>query len=204
MDQKTCSWDSDDYAAHSSIQYEWARKLIEKLHLNGEESVIDIGCGDGKVTALIGSYLKNGSVTGIDSSADMIAFAQKNFSPLKYPNLTFVLQDAAKLNFKDRFDVAFSNATLHWAKDHISVLRGIKKGLKRSGRILFQMGGQGNVLDIIAAVTETTRTEKWRVYFNGFSFPYLFCSSDEYKQWLNDTGLLHVKMVRLEVEAIDP
>jgi trans-aconitate 2-methyltransferase len=194
MDQKAYSWNSDDYARHSSIQYEWARELIGRLHLNGEESVIDIGCGDGKVTALIGSYLKNGSVTGIDNSADMIAFAQKNFPSQKYLNLSFVLLDAAKLNFDDQFDVAFSNATLHWVKDHISVLKGIKKGLKRSGRILFQMGGKGNAQDIVAAVTETTGTEKWRSYFNGFSFPYVFCSPDEYRQWLKDAGLLPVRV----------
>lgn len=194
MDQKAYLWDSDDYARYSSIQYKWARELIEKLHLNGEESVIDIGCGDGKVTALIGSYLKNGSVTGIDNSADMIAFAQKNFSPPKYPNLSFVLLDATKLNFNNQFDVAFSNAALHWVKDHTSVLKGIKKGLKRSGRILFQMGGKGNALDIIAAVTDTTGTEKWRSYFDGFPFPYSFCSPDEYKQWLHDAGLLPVRV----------
>jgi trans-aconitate 2-methyltransferase len=189
MDKENYTWNSDDYAKHSSVQYKWAQELIGKLHLNGEESVIDIGCGDGKVTALIASYLKNGNVIGIDSSPDMIALAQMNFPPLKYPNLSFVLLDATKLNFDNQFDVAFSNAALHWVKDQISVLKGVEKGLKKSGRILFQMGGKGNAHDIIAAVTELIKTEKWRQYFNEFSFFFVFCSPDEYKKWLNDAGL---------------
>jgi len=188
MDPKTYSWNPDDYLKHSCAQYEWAQELISKLYLSGEESVLDIGCGDGKVTALISAYLKNGSITGIDSSADMIALAQKTFPPSKHPNLSFVLLDATKLHFKHQFDVAFSTAALHWVKDQISVLNGVKKSLKKSGKILFQMGGKGNAQDIIAAVDEVIKNEKWRSYFNDFSFPYAFCSPDDYKQWLNDVG----------------
>jgi len=189
MDQKTYSWNPDDYLKHSCAQYEWAQELISKLYLNGEESVLDIGCGDGKVTALISSHLKNGSITGIDGSADMIALAQKTFPPSKHPNLSFVLLDATKLNFRHQFDIAFSTAALHWVKDQISVLKGVKKSLKKSGRILFQMGGKGNAQDIIASVDRIVKNEKWRSYFNDFSFPYAFYSPDEYKQLLNDAGL---------------
>ncbi len=188
MKQKTYSWNSDDYAKHSSAQYEWAEELIRKLCLGGEESVLDIGCGDGKGAALIGSRLTTGSVTGIDNSADMIALAQQQFSPTKYPNLSFVLLDATKLNFDNQFDVAFSNAALHWVKDQVSVLKGVRRSLKNSGRILFQMGGKGNARDIITAVTQLIETEKWRPYFDGFSFPYVFCSHGEYTQWLKDAG----------------
>lgn len=76
MNPKTYSWNSDDYRKHSSVQYEWAQELIKKLGLTGEESVLDIGCGDGKVTALLSSRLRNGKVKGIDSSPDMITLAQ--------------------------------------------------------------------------------------------------------------------------------
>lgn len=189
MDKKTYSWNSNDYLKHSSAQYEWAQELIEKLYLKGKESVIDIGCGDGKITALISSHLKNGNIIGIDSSADMITLAQKNFPLTKYPNLSFVLLDAININFKNRFDIAFSNATLHWVKDQLAVLKGVKKSLKNSGRILFQMGGEGNAQDIIATVDKLIKDKEWRIYFNNFSFPYTFCSPDEYSQLLTDAGL---------------
>ncbi|MBI5605291.1 MAG: methyltransferase domain-containing protein [Deltaproteobacteria bacterium] len=189
MNPKTYSWNSDDYRKHSSVQYEWAQELIKKLGLTGEESVIDIGCGDGKVSALLSSRLRNGKVTGIDSSPDMITLARKNYPPSKYPNLSFVLLEATKLNFSKQFDITFSNAALHWVKDQMAVLKGVKEGLKKSGRIVFQMGGQGNARDIIASIETLIQNGKWQPYFDGFSFPYTFCSPDEYKQWLKTVGL---------------
>ncbi len=190
MTQKNYSWDSDDYRKHSSAQFEWARELIKKLLLKGTESVLDIGCGDGKITASISSYLKNGNIVGIDSSKDMITLAGKDFPSVEYPNLEFLLMDATKLNFTNQFDIAFSNAALHWVKDQLSVLKGVKKSLKKSGRILFQMGGKGNARDILDAVEEFKKDVKWRKYFNDFSFSYSFCSPEEYEELLNKAGLV--------------
>lgn len=189
MNQKTYSWNSKEYLKYSSIQYKWAQELIGKLYLAGDESILDIGCGDGKVTALIHSHLNNGHITGIDSSPDMINLAKKTFPPLKYPNLSFVLLDATKLDFRNQFDIIFSTATLHWVKDHLSVLRGVKRSLRKSGRILFQMGGKGNAQDIIAIVNKLITTDKYRSYFKDFSFPYNFYSPVDYKQWLNKAEL---------------
>lgn len=190
MKQNQYSWNADDYTKNSSAQYEWAQELIGKLNLNGTESVLDIGCGDGKVTALIGSYLNQGSVTGIDNSVDMIETAKKSFPSAKHPNVSFLVLDAAKLNCDNRFDVAFSNAVLHWVKDHKSVLRGVQRSLKKSGRILFQMGGKGNAQDIVDTLDELIKTEKWRPYFIDFSFPYFFYSPDEYTPWFKEAGLI--------------
>jgi len=190
MKKKKYSWDAGDYNKHSSAQYEWARELISKLNLNGAESILDIGCGDGKVTALIGSYLKKGNVTGIDSSADMVKMAKKSFPPAKHPNLSFIVLDASGLNFDSLFDVAFSNAVLHWVKDQMSVLQGVQKCLKKSGRILFQMGGKGNAQDIMDTLDELIKNEKWWHYFDKFPFPYFFYSPDEYTQWLSEAGLI--------------
>jgi trans-aconitate methyltransferase len=196
MHQKNYSWNADDYLKHSSAQYEWAQELTGKLCLTGKESVLDIGCGDGKVTAMISSHLKNGNITGIDSSEHMITLAQKTFPPSEYPNLSFVLMDASKLDFENQFDIAFSTAALHWVRDQIAVLKGVRKSLKNPGRILFQMGGKGNGQDILAAADKLITDEKWRSYFNNFYFHYNFCSPDEYKQWLTDAGL---RPKRLEI-----
>jgi trans-aconitate methyltransferase len=72
-------WDAEDYEKNSSAQQKWARELIKKLKLNVNEYILDIGCGDGKVTSEIASILNNGHVLGIDSSKDMIELAQKTF-----------------------------------------------------------------------------------------------------------------------------
>jgi trans-aconitate 2-methyltransferase len=84
-----------------------ARELIAKLDLLGFERVIDIGCGDGKVTAAIASTMPNGTVTGIDSSPEMIGFAQQHFPKTCHPNLTFIRMDARYLTFSEEFDIIF-------------------------------------------------------------------------------------------------
>lgn len=189
MNQKSYSWNADDYHKHSSVQYEWAQELIRKLYLTGKESILDIGCGDGKVTAMISSCLENGNIIGIDSSADMISLAKKNFPQSEFPNIDFIVMDAVNIGFENQFDISFSNAALHWVKNQAAVLQGVKKSLKKSGRILFQMGGMGNAVDIIDAADKTITNKSWNKYFTNFSFPYAFYSPDEYNQLLIRAGL---------------
>ena len=75
MSERKYQWDAADYAQHSSEQFKWACELIEKLHLRGDETVLDIGCGDGKATAAIATQLPEGRVIGIDNSPEMVALA---------------------------------------------------------------------------------------------------------------------------------
>ena len=92
-------WNAADYAANSAVQQTWARELIAQLHLRGDERVLDVGCGDGKVTAELARAVPKGSVTGIDASPEMIRFARKTFSPGKLPNLEFQVMDAREISF---------------------------------------------------------------------------------------------------------
>ena len=183
------TWNATDYSRNSSNQFEWAKELIPKLKLNGDEALLDIGCGDGKVTALLSSYLPHGHVVGIDNSEEMIALARKTFPHCHNPNLTFLKMDARELTFREEFDVAFSNATLHWIIDHQPVLEGVRDSLDRKGRLLFQMAGKGNAQDIIAVLEEMVSEETCKPYFRNFSFPYGFYSPEKYETWLADAGL---------------
>jgi trans-aconitate methyltransferase len=189
MAEKTYRWDSNDYAEHSSAQYGWALELIPKLRLQGTETVLDIGCGDGKVTLAIADALPEGEVVGIDSSESMIELAQEMLSESNCRNASFELMDAVAITFEDRFDVVFSNAALHWTKNHVAVLEGVKKSLKKLGRILLQMGGKGNAKDVLDVFYTMLEDEKWRSYFEDFSFPYGFYGTEEYEEWLRLVGL---------------
>ena len=138
------TWNPAEYHKSSSAQQQWAQELITKLGLRGNERVLDIGCGDGKVTAEIARNLPGGNVTGLDSSPEMIRFARDHFSRSEYRNLLFVEADARALPFSEEFDVVFSNAALHWIPDHKPVLTGIARSLRSGGKLLIQMGGKGN------------------------------------------------------------
>jgi len=120
--ERKYQWDAADYAQHSSEQFKWACELTEKLHLRGHETVLDIGCGDGKVTAAIAAQLPNGRVVGIDSSPQMIELAVQRQAKTGRPQLMFELLDVGDMEYAEWFDVAFSNAVLHWIKEHLQML----------------------------------------------------------------------------------
>jgi trans-aconitate 2-methyltransferase len=185
---KNYSWNAAEYAKHSSNQYEWAKELIPKLELTGKEALLDIGCGSGKITQLLSTYLPKGQVVGVDSSEEMITDARKSFPHCHNPNLTFLKMDARELTFREEFDVAFSNAALHWIIDHQTVLAGVHDSLDKGGKLLFQMAGKGNAQDVIDVVEELISEEDCKPYFKNFTFPYGFYGPEEYKVWLNEAG----------------
>jgi trans-aconitate 2-methyltransferase len=162
---KAYVWDAGDYERHSSAQQAWARELIAKLALKGDECLLDIGCGDGKVTAELARRLLAGYVVGIDSAASMVRLARARQAAEEIPNLSFCLADALDLPFCASFDIAFSNATLHWVHDHHRVLQRVPEPLR-----------ERFVADLAAS--------------------YLALHP------LDEAGLAHVAMVRLEVEAV--
>ena len=188
-------WDPNDYSRHSGGQEKWARELIAKLGLKGTERILDIGSGDGKVSAELARQVPFGSVLGIDSSVGMVEFARRTFQNT-VPNLTFAYIDAREMELADEFDVVFSNATLHWVKNHLPVLVGIRRALRPAGRVLLQMGGKGNVEGILAVLARMMEAESWRSFFRQFDFPYTFHDVGEYQRLLVQAGLI-VRRVEL-------
>jgi trans-aconitate 2-methyltransferase len=158
--------------------------------MTGNECVLDIGCGVGNITAMIAEKLLNGSIIGIDSSPDMIAYAQRNYPVERYPNLSFLLKNASELDFVDKFDIVFSNACMHWIKNHLPVLRGIQRSLHSGGRIMLQMGGRDNAKQILEVIAILMNLPKWSPYFINFDIPYGFYGPEEYRGWLAETSLV--------------
>ena len=193
MHKKNNKWNAADYAENSSAQESWANELIEKLLLEGHEHLLDIGCGDGKITNSIAGKLSKGKVVGIDRSENMIKLASDQFDR---KNLSFHVMDATELSLQGKFDIVFSNAVLHWVKDHKAILVRLKKHLHQKSKILFQMGGYGNADDILKIVTQATKAKQWAKYFENFVFPYNFCKIKDYEKWLQQTGY---KAKRLEL-----
>ena len=183
------NWNAKDYAKNSQNQQQWAKELIPKLKLHGDEALLDIGCGDGKITAELAQCLPNGRAVGVDSSKEMIRLARQSFPPQANPNLSFQVMDARKLTFKGEFDIAFSNAALHWIVDQQPVLAGVKAALKPGGRLLFQMAGKGNAKDVLGIINELADVKPWSQFFSGMAFPYGFYDADEYRRFLQEAGL---------------
>lgn len=200
-------WNAAEYAANSTVQQSWARELLARLHLRGDERLLDIGCGDGKVTAEIARALPRGAALGVDASPEMIAFAQQKFPAATHANLQFQICDARKIRevaAKSSLDLIFSNAALHWVDDHEMILQGAAAILKPGGRLMISCGGKGNAHDVFLALRPEMRLKRWREFFRQMPMPYFFHSPADYKKWLPESGF---KIQRLELapkEAMYP
>lgn len=197
---KSAKWNAADYAANSVVQQTWARELIAKLNLRGDEHILDVGCGDGKVTAEIARAVPRGLATGVDASPQMIEFARKTFPPEKFPNLGFRVMDARKIKSTRRFDLLFSNAALHWVDDHESFLRGAASVLKSGGRLVVSCGGRRNAHDVFVAMCPAMRDRRWREFFRKMPMPYFFYAPEDYEKWLPKFGF---KSFRVELAPKD-
>lgn len=198
----TYQWDAGDYESHSSAQQQWARELIAKLDLHGHERVLDIGCGDGKVTAEIARCLSKGSVMGIDNSEAMVSHAKAKYPRSRFPNLQFLQADARRLPFENEFDRGFSNAALHWVIDHQSVLLGIRRSLRSGGRILLQMGGKGNGSEYFQTVETVMQADEWRAYFADYCHPHIFYAPEDYYPWLEAANLQPIRVELIPKEMV--
>ena len=127
----THEFDGKKYEKASTHQKEWGTKLIRELTLCGNERVLDLGCGDGSLTQRIAKLLPEGEVLGVDSSQGMIDVA----SAKAQHNLHFRKLDINGLDFAECFDLVFSNAALHWVKDHVRLLSNVRRCLRPGGRV---------------------------------------------------------------------
>lgn len=182
------TWNAKDYAFHSAAQQSWARELIAYLDVLGTEDILDLGCGDGKVSVELADLVADGSVIGVDNSEAMINLAQENYPSNKHPNLSFHIIDATKLSFENRFDVVFSNAVLHWVKNHQAVMAGMYQSLRAGGKILLSMGGKGGAEGIVSVLDDVKASSRWGQYFTHFEFPFTFPGIEEYQALLHASG----------------
>lgn len=195
-------WNPDDYEKHSSAQKKWGGALIEKLKLSGDEHVLDIGCGDGRLTVMIAARLPRGMVTGIDLSKEMIVHAQSRYPASEYPNCRFACMDVREMAYESAFDLAFSNAVLHWVPEHDQLLGRVCRALKPGGMVLFQMGGYGNAAAFFGVARTMMAEQPWKGYFTGFSPTWSFFSDREYTVLLEKANLTPVRVELIPVDMV--
>ena len=139
---ETQTWSAKDYAANARFVADLAGDVVALLDLQAGERLLDLGCGDGALTA---ELAKTATVTGVDASEDMIAAA-------KGLGLDARVMSGMDLSFDGEFDAVFSNAALHWMPDADAVIGGVWKALKPGGRFVAECGGFGNIAAIRTAV----------------------------------------------------
>ncbi len=180
MSSQPQHWNSELYQGSYSFVWQYGQDVLTLLAPRPGERILDLGCGTAQLT---GDIAKSGAeVLGVDYSPDMIATARKN-----YPNLRFEVAEASRLPFVNEFDAVFSNAVLHWVRDHLGATESVARALKPGGRFVFEMGGRGNIQSIWDAMVEGMR-DMGIEQPERFS-PWFYPSIGEYATLLEAQGL---------------
>lgn len=161
-------WKPAIYNQHARRQRSVASQALTKLNLQGNETILDIGCGDGKITSTIADLVPDGRVLATDISETMIHFAQENFSSVK--NLNFEQLDATLLDKQETFNVITSFFSLHWIKEKKTVLEAMVKALKKEGRI-FILATINAHQPFIEAYKKTMQQPQWKPFFANYEWP---------------------------------
>jgi ubiquinone/menaquinone biosynthesis C-methylase UbiE len=192
-------WNASAYNRISTLQEVLAEQEIGRLKLSGGERVLDVGCGDGKVTAEIAPLVPHGSVLGVDPSHNMIDFAAGHFGAV--PNLRFEVADVRNLPYREEFDLVVSFNALHWVNEQDKALRCIRAALKPGGRALLRFVPKSD--QALEYVIEEVRSRpRWASFFTSFRPPFAHFSPDEYRSMAVAAGLT-VGGIRVESGAWD-
>jgi trans-aconitate methyltransferase len=183
-------FNGEEYKNASTHQKEWGNKIITEFNLRGDEHILDLGCGDGALTAELAQLVPEGFVLGIDASRGMIATACQ----LEAKNLSFRVLDINDLDFKNEFDLVFSNAALHWVKNHQALLTGVYRALKKNGILRFNFGAAGNCVNFIRIVKEAILLPEYKEYFFDFAWPWYFPEIGKYESLVQEYPFTEVRV----------
>lgn len=192
-------WDADVYHRVSDPQLEWAREVLQRAGLRGDEVVLDAGCGSGRVTALLVERLPRGRVIGVDASESMIAAAREALGS----EVELRVGDLTELELADEVDVVFSNAVFHWVADHELLFGRLHRALRPGGRLVAQCGGEGNVAALTEAIAEVAARSPYAERLSGFEPIWNFSSPSDAERRLRDAGFEEARCW-LETRLVTP
>ncbi|MBN1269502.1 MAG: methyltransferase domain-containing protein [Kiritimatiellae bacterium] len=177
----TFEFDGKRYeAASAHHQKEWGARLIAEFAFRGDEHILDLGCGDGALTARLAQLVPRGRVVGLDASHGMIEQARTRGAA----NIEFRIGDINALSFDGELDLVFSNATLHWIKDHRRLLAAVHRALKPGGMLRFNFAANGNCPNFMRVVRDAMAGGDYAESFRDFEWPWYMPTIAEYEALL--------------------
>jgi trans-aconitate 2-methyltransferase len=182
-------WDAATYDRVSNPQVEWARVVLDRLPLNGGETVLDAGCGSGRVTKMLLERLPSGHVVAVDSAASMVEAARAALGD----RATVIESDLAELKLDEPVDAVFSNAVFHWVPDHDRLFAALHAAMKPGAPLIAQCGGRGNVARLHALVSGVIAEPPFAEHFEGWGGPWNFQGAEETAERLERAGFEDVE-----------
>jgi trans-aconitate 2-methyltransferase len=185
-------WDADTYPRVSNPHVTWSQAILDRLELRGDETVLDAGCGSGRVTRLLVDRLPRGAVIAVDASPDMVARARETLRGLPADVREADLA-ALRLADGEHVDAVFSNATFHWVADHAALFAALAAALRPGGRLSAQCGGAGNVAGVHAAALQAAADCGLGARFAGWPGPWNFAGPEQTAARLRAAGFEDVE-----------
>ncbi|TMF10265.1 MAG: class I SAM-dependent methyltransferase [Chloroflexi bacterium] len=170
MTQPSTHWNAEVYERIGTPMRRWAQAVIDDLHLSGDETVLDAGCGSGSVTFDLLERLPRGRIYAVDSSPDMISKITQAIEERGETRIVPILASLTDFNLPEQVDVVFSNAVLHWIPDDDALFGCLFRATKPGGRFRAQCGGGANIAQLMAATQAVEEREPYSVYLGMAEF----------------------------------
>jgi len=180
-------WDARTYDLTSQPQQAWASEVLARLEgIAQDATVLDIGCGSGRVTELLPALVPRGRVLAIDASPDMVQLARSRLGA----RASVWCQDVLDLDLAQPVDVIVSTAALHWVTDHDRMWARLAGALRPGGRLEVQCGGAGNIARVREAIDAVARDTAPELV--GWS-PWMFATPDDTERRLRRVGFASIR-----------
>jgi trans-aconitate 2-methyltransferase len=204
------SWDARTYDQVSRlVQYRWGQQVIKWRKWRRNEIVMDVGCGSGLLTRQLAKKVPRGKVYAVDIDSNMIKQAKNNLQFLD--NVEIIQSSFTDVKLPRKMDVIFSNSALHWIQDHKKAFQNFWEMLKsmntsditditissnsnntgRSGQLLIQCGGYGNLQEIIAILERIIHLDQFKEHFTDWKQPWYFAKAEDTNKLLQEIGYVN-------------
>lgn len=195
-------WDAEVYHRVSEIQYGWGLEVLERLPLQGDEHVLDAGCGSGRVTRALLERLPQGRLIAVDASPEMVEKARQVLGA----GADVRLADLSELKLEEPVEAVFSNAVFHWIPDHRRLFARLYETLVPGGQLVAQCGGEGNVAALAGAIRDVAKEPGYRDHLDAFPGLWNFASAEQTGSHLEEAGFKEVRcwLEQKEVRPAEP
>lgn len=185
-------WNAASYHRVANPHVDWGEAVLARIPLQGDETVIDAGCGTGRLTERLLERLSSGHVIAIDQSANMLAAAEAHLGPRFGRAVTFRRRDLLTIEADSSADFIFSTATFHWITDHDALFAALYGALKPGGWLIAQCGGGPNIEAVAARALALLREEPYAAYAGSWNGPWHFAGAAEAESALQRAGFTGV------------
>ena len=193
------AWDAESYDRVGAPMTEMAAAVLRRLDLRGDETVLDAGCGTGRVSELLLERLPRGRVLAVDADPRMVELAARNLGGRAEVSHA----DLLELQLARPVDAVISTATFHWVLDHERLFERLHAALVPGGQLVAQCGGRGNIAELRRVGDEVAQLPEFSSAFEGWEAPWYYAGPEETEQRLVAAGFTDVR-AWLEPWPVEP